>query len=480
MKKAGNFVCAALPSVSQHIDGVLKYDPGYLNNETINNFFQCEVNKFLSSVGVCLEKKQAPLSDKLFTRYSKVLNSFHDKKYLKNCEIILDSAGYQYQQGYIRKEDTKKFIDGYYNFLEEHKNLYSYAFTFDAAPGSQICVMDSFEEMDEFNRYSYRRANELSNEVKSKIIYIHHFRTPKINTMFKKLLEDGYADSFQNFSTGGLVSFGRGSFPVIMYIIPIMAIIKHAKSRNLKKFRFHVLGGSEWKDILAHKFFQYHIKNVHDIDIEITYDSSTIFKTLMMGRYVYVPNEEEKKIWKMSLRSELLEYKRSDIHQQGGKNSGTYIYELFNKMSDEYNFKCLNPTDNPIYINDDGSSAIDSNNGIKIQDVSSRISRLHYTYGMFMILQVFNSVDRWCDEYIKELYPLYLENKIDQFNNRLTDIMINFSDGKLSKITESRINAIRKSLDALTDLDLNYADQLVNINFSNDESPKLTGHEYSI
>ena len=42
-------------------------------------------------------------------------------------------------------------------------------------------------------------------------------------------------------------------------------------------------------------------KELYDIDLKITFDSSTIFKTLAMGRYTFVMDDE--RIFKFSIRS---------------------------------------------------------------------------------------------------------------------------------------------------------------------------------
>ena len=205
--KPGGFVAAGLPAIRQHLKTVLKNQPEYLTESGLNKFLLDNCNKVLSSVGIALEKKK--LDDpNVFKRYQKAFDRFKNTEFLNDCELILDSAGYQYQCGLIPKHFVKDFIDMYHQFLVDNDNRYSYAFLFDPVPGATKSVVESYKEMEDLNLLSYNKAAKLPESVRKKILYIHHFRTPKINKLYKELLfEHKLADNFENFSTGGLVSF---------------------------------------------------------------------------------------------------------------------------------------------------------------------------------------------------------------------------------------------------------------------------------
>jgi hypothetical protein len=452
MKNPGSFVCAALPSIIQHVDSVIKYHPGYIDGESTNKFFLENCDKFLSSIGIAFGSKKQSISTKVLDRYQKIFDSFLEKDYLKNCEFIIDSAGFQIQTGQLKKEDTSPFIELYHTFLEKNYERFKYAFTLDIAPGATDSVYDSWEELEHYNRVSYTRSAMLPEEVRRKMLYIHHFRTPKINDIYKRLLfEEGLGDNFYNFATGGLVSFSKSSqkFPCVLYIVPLIHLLTRAKQRGLEKFRFHVLGASEFKDILFHKFVEYHIKKVHNIDVEITYDSSTLFKVLMLGRYIYVLDDN--KIWKMTLRENLL---HNQWRQKGSIEE--VWYNLLGNISRDYGFKILDSNSDPIY-----------------QD--NIITRIMYTYGIFQTLQLFSLVDNLSVDMVKGLYELYESGQINVFDNKIESAMMDFNCGKVSKRIETRTVSIYNSLKALEELDLDYCDYLVNTYMAADECHKLSG-----
>lgn len=450
--KPGGFVAAGLPAIRQHLKTVLRNQPDYFTHQTLNNFLLHNCNKVLSSVGTSLKPEK--LDDiNIFKRYQRVFDRFKETEFLNDCELMLDSAGYQYQCGLIPKHFVETFVDMYYEFLEKNVGRYSQAFLFDPVPGATQSVVESYNEMEKLNVISYEKASNLSPEVRKSILYIHHFRTPQINKLYKKLLFDyKFADNFENFSTGGMITLlnKHRHPPCNMYVVPLISILKHVKERGLKKFRFHVLGDSDWKSILFHKFVEYHVKKVHNIDIEITYDSTSIQKTFMLSRFLFVPMYEDRSIWKMRVKSDLL-------HMQW-KNKGTvedYYYELMEEITREYNFKPLNPKIDPIY------------------NLDGKISRISYAYAILQVLKLFHLCGEWSEELVKNTYTLYENGQTLDFNHIIEGCLKRFNNGKMSNAVHIRTSAISKSLDMLTDLDIDYADYLINRYMSVDEAQSL-------
>ncbi|MCK5015545.1 MAG: hypothetical protein KAS32_00575 [Candidatus Peribacteraceae bacterium] len=450
---AGGFVCAALPSFRQHIAIVLKKQPEMLPEYGINSFLLEHCNKFLSSVGTSLSPKKIGVDKNLFKRYTSLFNKFKATSYLRDCELILDSAGFQFQTGQIPKVQVPMFLDMYHDFLQERVDDYTNAFVLDPVPGPVDAIIESYTEMENLNIMSYNKSMSMPQAVKDKIMYIHHFRTPMINKLYKKMTHEyGFADHFQNFATGGMVAFSRGaqgSPPIVLYTIPLIAILKHAIKVGLKKFRFHVLGATEMKDVIAHKLFEHHIKKVHDIDVEITYDSSTIFRTLMMGRYLFVPVEDQREFWKMNVRS--------DSMHLIWKDNGTveqHLYNMTNTLCHENGLAPVNIIDNPFYK--DG-----------------RITQLMYVHGMLLILKAYDLCGKWSDDFIRDAYPLYENGQISEFNTKLEDILYRFNNGKKSRNVRIRTNAMSKSLDIITNLDEDFCDFVVDKYLGVDEPPEL-------
>lgn len=462
------YVMAALPSYRQHCDGLMSQHPEHVSADNVRNFQNNNVNKFLSSYGLGMVKGK-PLDDNVTKRYKRVFDKFTNSKYMTDAEITLDSGGFQLQVGYGTKEETDTLIELYHNFIRAEGDKIDYAFTLDLAPGATTCLYDSWSEMEAYNHKSYQASADLPEELRKKMLYIHHFRTPKINEIWKRMLFDmNMADSFDNFATGGLVSFSNSSqqFPVILYVVPLIQILRYALDRGLKKFRFHVLGASEYKDQIAHEFFKRHIKKIHDIDIEITYDSSTIFKVLAMSRFIYVPDWNHNQLWKMNIREDELDKN----FKNWGKSHSRLFYELANKACTPYGMTPINSIDDPLYYLDPQGKTCHRTDAPK-----TVLSRIGYMYGIWHMLSMFKQVHNRCVSMVDNLYPIYESGDIVEFDRQIENCMIGFNNGKISKRISSRTVSIANSLNALTELDLDYADHLVERYMGNDECPQLTG-----
>ena len=151
---SGNFVSAALPSVITHIDNAMKDNPEYMNNHNVNRFLLNNVDKHLTSIGIALERG-AKVSEKIVDKYGKNLNRMVSRPYMKDCEIIIDSAGFQIQQNYLSGDQVKPFINLYHDeFLSKCSDLFQYAFNLDISPGLNHCPFKSFDEIKQLNEYS--------------------------------------------------------------------------------------------------------------------------------------------------------------------------------------------------------------------------------------------------------------------------------------------------------------------------------------
>lgn len=439
---AGNFVAACLPSITNHIRLGVTDNPETLPPGKINKFLLENVNKMLSSIGLILcppyYHKDEPISENLIDKYrTKFLNYFHSMEFLNNLEFIIDSGGFQIQQGYLLSENIPDFIDQYYdNFMTKCNKLYNYAFNLDIAPGANYCPFDTKEEMYELNKYSFSKAFNIPKEAKEKLIYIHHFRTPSIHEVYKKLLfEDNLAEGIPNFSTGGLVSFSKSlDSPCILYIIPLLDIIHYCKENNITKFRFHVLGGSEWREILGHKFLEKHIKETLDLDITITFDSSTFFKGVCMGRYFYLPCDNNI-IKKLSFKQTDLDIFSKETLFTKKCVSGTsrdIFYELCNEFLEKYDMPLI----------DNGTESIYSEGG--------SLTRSVYVYMIMQTLKTFNLVEKWCTEFVEQNYKYY---KTDEylFNSNVEEMMIKLSGASGINLRKmyNKSNAIYNSLNMI-------------------------------
>jgi len=436
---ASSFVSAALPSIQNHIDSVIRLYPNHATVEGINRFLSDNVNKFLTSFGIYIIK-QCKLEKKLINRYIRLLRRMRNKEYMKGMKIIVDSGGFSVQQGHVHSEDIPYFIELYHQFLVDHNDLFDLAFTLDLSPGLKSCPFKSLKELENLNVKSYQMTIDLPEYIRDKMIYIYHFRTPKLFRIYTKMFyELDFSKYFRNYATGGLVSLSstRTTPPCAMYVVPLVHVLVYAKRNNIKKLKFHVLGDAEFKSIFEHCFFEKHIKEVHDIDVEITFDSSTILRVLGMGRYVYVLDEFDT-IREMTLRSDSLD--------MVWRNKGfikDLFYEIINKAVDGYDIKKLNEVDNPIYVN-------------------GRMNKIMYAYGIFQMFNLFKVFEELCRKKVDEIYPYYRSGEFFKFNDEIDKYMIKFNGGRLSRSVVHRINNIQNTLQVLESLDLEYIDYLVN------------------
>lgn len=438
MRSPSNFVAAGLPSMQHHLDSALMDHPDLVNEESINKLFVDNVNKFLTSFGVVL-RRDVVIDNFLVVRYLKRLNKMISKPYMKNCQITVDSAGYQIQQGYMQREDIPKFIDIYYDdFIINNHQLFDKAFTLDISFGFNFNPFESWKDVKYLNYKSYEKAIQLPDEVRHKMLYIHHFRTPRLYEVSRELFSN-MASDFKYFGTGGLVSLSntKNTPPCVMYVVPLMDVVKHAVDNNMKEISFHVLGETEFKSVLVHCFLEYHVKQTFGIDLTITYDSSTIFKTLGVGRYTYYMDDNHK-IWKLPLTSE-------DIKNsfKGGSTSEDIWYDIINEACTPYGMSKINKASQPMYYDNGG------------------FNRLFYAYCVFQMFHLFKKTTEYCRDVVKKLYPYYLDNDELGFSQRLRPYMLGFNNGRDTRKVDFRISNLFNTLRVLSDMDFDYTKYLV-------------------
>ena len=110
----------------------------------------------------------------------------------------------------------------------------------------------------------------------------------------KILDENNLFDKFKHFSTGGIVANMSTDLiiPCIIYILPLIPLLNRAKKFGRKYLNFHILGGAGFRDVLFYELFKIHVMEKHGIELNITYDSSGIFKALMIGRFIHIVKNE--------------------------------------------------------------------------------------------------------------------------------------------------------------------------------------------
>lgn len=445
------YTCAGFETLSSILNRFLKSDEwdGHFYRETLNEFFKNTCSKFLHSFG------QGFKGSKSYEKYCqskyKVLTTCRSYNFYNNSEFILDSGGFQASIGVIGRELTDELIELYHKFLTEYHDSFDKAFVLDLVPGPGCKLFKNFDEVYNRNLQTYSMASNLPEEVRNKMVYIHHFRTPELWRIFKSLLvnEDMFS-RFQYHGTGGIVANQASDvqIPCIIYVLPLIPLINQALKNNRKELHFHILGGASYRDILFYEFFKKVIWEEHGLDLKIGYDSSGLFKGLMIGRNVHVFDNNI--IRKVDLREKYL-----DSRYKTTISINDYIKWTLNDMAERHNFKKL-----------EFDTMYSSKTGTFFRELQ--------VYLMLHMLDLYSVIDNYCKNVVENLYPLYKDGELDQFASDVRDIVSQFNGGKRSKKQMLKANSLINSLDMLRELDEDKCELLVSKFLSKDEFTQLS------
>jgi len=450
---ASGYTVAGMETLATIIDNFIlnkKNDfDNHFTREVISNFFGCVCNRFLHSYGQNFRGK------KEYSTYnfkeSELSRKCKQTEFFNKSSIIFDSGGFQISIGLLDEKETRILLENYYRFLVDYNNVYDQAFILDIPPGPGCKVFKSFNDVYKLNLQSYLTAANLPDEVRKKVIYIHHFRTPKLWEIYTKILRDNDLFSkFELFGTGGIVanSAGDSEIPCIIYVLPLIPLLNETIKHKRTKLDFHVLGGATYRDIFFYELFKFHVKKVHNIDLNITYDSSGLFKGLMIGRYFATLHDD--KIKKVDIRSCNLNMRFHD-HLK----TIDICRNLIHTLADKYNFKKISVTD----LYDEKTGTFYEENKV---------------YLMLYMLEFYLEVEILMREKSEKIYPVYESGDRESFIFEVETITRNLNNGKISRKQISKSNSIIKSLDMLTSLDEDYCKHIVQKFLSKDEFMNLT------
>lgn len=447
----GNYVIAGADTVCSLFSNFLNKHNSFdiFDSSQFENFLHNNINRFLYSYGTGLSYATKKLPKNHNDRITKTVDFIKNTSFMKDCILYIDSGGFQIANGAVELKDLHRFVDNYIEFLNINKNKYCKAFSLDMPPGPSSSMFSSYSQMEEYNRMSYSEFAKLPKEIKDKILYIHHFRTPMMNNTWSKFLwDEDLADGYINFSVGGIVANNSTDIciPVIIYSIPLADILNYCIQKGLTSFNFHVLGGANYIDVFYHNLFTYHIKKVHNVDVNITYDSSGLFKGLAVGRFIPV-FKSNGTLCKMDLRSSVLHMKFDRE-----KTIEDVVYERINDISSHYGMKQLNRDEHPIYDEDRGT-----------------FNRNIHMYLMMSMMRLYRELEFYCRNYIQEIYPLYENGQFEDFEEKCAELASKLNDGKLTKKIKAKSCSISKSLDILTRMDRDYNAFLIQKYMANDD-----------
>ncbi len=448
-----NYVLAGFETLSNIIDRYMTgKKPGFNSHFTrdcISKFHKKTMHGFLHSFGQNFSGRKS--YKKYVKDEAEIFNKCRRSGLYNNDSLFfVDSGGYQASIGKIDKKEVSTLIELYHEFLENECDSYDRGFILDLTPGAGCKLFSKFHEVYDLNLETYSRAANLPEKVRKKIIYIQHFRTPKLYETFDRLLkENNFFEKFEHFATGGLVasSDACSTLPCMIYVIPMIQLINEALKYNRKTINFHILGGAGFKEILYYELIQKHVKKVHDIDLIISYDSSGIFKGLMVGRII--PIFYENILYKLDLRTNNIDMRFKD------KYTGKDIF--FRELKDfaiNNNFKLLNQTE--IY---------DDTTGTFFEDIK--------IYSMLYMLEIYAKIQTYMKDFADTNYKLYENKDFTQLNELVNKTSNNLADGKITNTQKSKSNSLINTLDMLMNLDEDYCKYIVKKVLSKDEFTNL-------
>ncbi len=373
-----------------------------------------------------------------------------------DCILIFDSGGFQISINKIKREDIPRFMDLYYNdFLMNHHALFDRAFIMDLPPGPNCEAFSDFDDVYRFNLESYQRAAALPAHIRDKIVYIHHFRTPMLHEIYTKVLrENNLFPMFKYFGTGGLVANQASDTktPYILSTIPLVQLINDALKYGRTELPYHILGNATFRDVLIYRLLEIHVKEKHNLDLQISFDSAGLYKGIMMGRNIMVLDDD--------LQVRKIDLRELNLDMRCGSESITNRMKLFKVIDQMCNKSGLRkpPKDimEEVYY---WKEEINKKTGVvKRTRTFHPIVRLYislcYLYNYAKANTSFGPV-------AEQLYDVYSTGDIGEFNLQLMRITKGTNLGRITRKQRMKSIGLSKSLDMLSKLDEDYCKSLI-------------------
>jgi hypothetical protein len=375
-----------------------------------------------------------------------------------DCNFIVDSGGFQISTGKLTRRESDLLCQMYYEFIEEHHAVFDRAFILDIPPGPDCEIFHNFEDVYDQNLESYQRAKNLPDEIRKKIIYVHHFRTPKLWEIYTKILKEyDMFSAFEYHGTGGIVANMSSdmSIPCIIYVLPLIPLINEAKRCGRSYMNFHILGGANFRDVLFYELFKITLKKHHNFDLNITYDSSGPYKQVMHARFLNA-KDEHGYIRKMSIKG-------SDIDKRfmAERTTAEHYQILMDELADQWGFK---------RINIDGVYGMYPN---KSNIITETFHADVKAYSTLYALNIYGEIHEQMEKFAARVYPIYESGDMEHFYQECFEITRVINQGKLTKKQKIKAYSIPKSLDMLKDLDEDLCKYLIDKYLSKDEFIEL-------
>ena len=360
----------------------------------------------------------------------KMIKRFTDTGMFKDVDLYLDSGGYQISTGKLNRYYSEALLDNYYDFTVEANDLFNYFFILDVSPGQNCVMFENFEDVYTKNLRSYQEAVTLPEDVRSKMIYVHHFRTPKLSQIYNRLLrENEFYQYFNHFACGGIVSNMASDLkiPCLVYILPLIPLLKETINAGRDYLNFHILGGASYRDVLFYELFKEVVRRYHGIELKITYDSSGIFRQIFVARYIHA-FDGLGNIKKMNIKSDSLHKKfYNDVTVQ------EKLDKILNEMARKFNFK-----------------EIDILNGIYDEKTMHEDVKV---YTMLYIFSLYSELTSNFEKWASDVLDLYETGDQEAFTDLCLDQTVKAAQGRYSSKVRYKTYSIGRSIEMLKDLD---------------------------
>ena len=418
----------------------------------IGNFLSKTITGYLHSYGQNFHNK------KKYERYNATETLMYqrcrDMGFFDDCTLSADSGGFQISIGKLTRRESELLMKMYYEWIPEAAHVVDKFFILDVPPGPGCEIFKNFYDVYKLNLDSYHTAKAFPDELRKKMIYIHHFRTPKLWEIYTKIMRDyDMFDSFDYHGTGGIVANMATdmSIPCVIYVLPIIPLLNEAKKFGRNHLNFHILGGANFRDVLFYEMCQHAVKKMHGMDLNITYDSSGLYKQVMNARFLNV-RDDQGHMRKMNVKSDNIGYRfHMPFGPPGQQKSIEDIYQIIvNQVADKWGFKRI--TTDGVY---------DPNTKTFHEDVKA--------YSVLYTLNLYLEIQQDMKKFAHEVYQLYESGNVTEFNDECLEMTRLLNQGKLTKKQKIKSHSIAKSLDMLKNLDEDYCQYLVTKHLAKDE-----------
>ena len=199
---------------------------------------------------------------------------------------------------------------------------------------------------------------------------------------------------------------------------------------------------------MFYELFTIVVKNKHNIDLNITYDSSGIYKQVMHARFMHV-KDEEGYIRKMNIKS-------NNIHTRFLPNLSVNdtCQKIFDELSEKWNF---------------GKISID---GIYNPETNTFFEDVK-VYSILYTFNIYAEVQQWMREFASKVYPIFESGCREEFYRECLEATRILNQGKLTKKQKIKAHSIPRSLDMLAELDEDRCKDIIDKFLSKDEFMNL-------